>query len=691
MGISNQKVRRGTATVVWTAVALCILIGDRASLVGAVTKQTMSSKTTSRYLGHGTHAPTQRPSTEPSQPSQPSDPQSELPSSAPSSLPSSTPSVLQSQVPSDLPSQIPSYVPSKVPSPKPTPVPSKMPTSYPTAAPSASPSASPSFAPSSAPSTVPSQLPTLTPSETPSSSPTSVPSLTPSDTPSLMPSTTPVAPTQAQTKIKLLSDSDGVMGTDTVSMFEQVCSEEFLPISMPTIYPAEYSEFECKVVRQTLLSGNTRARLLSEKGKIILFTEAVAIEIEASADIDPPPVHFDDLVESTFATYISEFQQMLSSKDAYFTSAGDTNPVFAQQPNDETPGNEIPTLYFIIGGVVFAFIVVSTLSIMFLVKNRRRNEGLHLRTIDEVANGIEVYTPGEMGTQRKHKPSLFVETSFSGDSSIYGPKELETIENDSEMSKKSQISSKYHNSQAGHDSYTPRSVDSSKARLSGLDNSMLGDRQEDPNFSSINSDTYNGYQYSSSFYDETDSLEGQSNVGEEMAYQSHVHMRDRADSISTRTRSSLGDITSSQSDDMETTTKPRSNKLPFFGRGILSGLKTGAGRSVATKGTSEVRGEASRQQSSIVADCVDGTDANKETSKPKPWYKKGQRHLNIYDDEAFDATNSDEVLEDLSCLESERKDRLKDTADVGATTPKTENRGKYHKSPGNVLYNQYGF
>jgi len=55
------------------------------------------------------------------------------------------------------------------------------------------------------------------------------------------------------------------------------------------------------------------------------------------------------------------------------------------------------------------------------------------------------------------------------------------------------------------------------------------------------------------------------------------------------------------------------------------------------------------------------------------------------------SVNTQSVLSDLGELEQERGRQLQSQPDGASRTPKAENRGKFHKAPHKVLYDQYGF
>lgn len=375
--------------------------------------------------------PSMAPSVVPSD--QPSVTPSDAPSLEPTSIASDMPSFVPTVVPSDSPSLIPSSlisgsrsdVPSIVPSDSPSKLPSTKPseswvlpdsvigstedleTSNPTASytdlasdfPSVTTSNFPSDRPSTEPSDIPSDLSSVFPSSSPttessvplSDSSSSVPNFSrsayPSDLPSGWPSSIGAPDFVYVDTVTLESELKEPMDDSTTQVFESVCAEEFLPVYLPKIHQAEYSDIQCHVLSQREL--HVRHRTLQETGNVELQTGSVAILLRASSQVDRAPERFVEVVRAAFEIYSTEFQQLLSDQTDYFepvwTGGSNTDPSAAVAPvsNDTSDKKQ---LVIIVGSVMGGLVLAIALFIFLKVR-----EVDNIRSYD---NHVEVFSIG---------------------------------------------------------------------------------------------------------------------------------------------------------------------------------------------------------------------------------------------------------------------------------------------------------
>jgi hypothetical protein len=290
----------------------------------------------------------------------PSDVPSEMTSDVPSVVPSDVPSVVPSDVPSEMTSDVPSEITSDVPSEIISDVPSERTSDTPSEMTSDIPSEMSSDVPSEMTSDVPSEMTSDVPSEmtsdVPSDMTSDVPSDMPSDMPSVVPSDIPsdapssffhsMAPSigivpDSFTTFPSMDDSaiyqfftipesifipsqySNIMDKDTVEIFEDICSNEFLPLYLPQLQPAEYKNISCDVISQSLIENGERRRAQETNSTTEGMIQRnamldVVLSVSGYSSLSPDTTDLQGALSQTFVTYDYIFQEKLSSSIPFF-------------------------------------------------------------------------------------------------------------------------------------------------------------------------------------------------------------------------------------------------------------------------------------------------------------------------------------------------------------------------------------
>jgi hypothetical protein len=177
-----------------------------------------------------------------------------------------------------------------------------------------------------------------------------------------------------------------IMDKETVTIFEEVCSEKFLPQVLPLVYKAEYSTTRCQVTNQTLLDNGLNGRRIDKMEDPIkqpqphVTKRDIAILLNITSTISPPLETFDELITLTLYQYTPLLQQMLSEATHYFEPAPQTPmPTTVRVPttlaaaigqktnSDNTEGWPIP---LIAGAVVGGVLLVAVIGAAFYLNRR---------------------------------------------------------------------------------------------------------------------------------------------------------------------------------------------------------------------------------------------------------------------------------------------------------------------------------
>lgn len=116
------------------------------------------------------------------------------------------------------------------------------------------------------------------------------------------------------------------MDAETTAVFERVCQFDFLAFYLPRMFPANYTDIQCNVISQTLLTGgDDRRRNLQDESVVQLSTGNTAILFRVRSKMElrngatlTEETTFDVILEKTFERYGESFQDLLCGAIGYF-------------------------------------------------------------------------------------------------------------------------------------------------------------------------------------------------------------------------------------------------------------------------------------------------------------------------------------------------------------------------------------
>lgn len=213
--------------------------------------------------------------------------------------------------------------------------------------------------------------------------------------------------------VRLVSSQATLMDNGTVQVFQDVCAHEFLPLYLPEIHSATYTDLQCLVLNQTVKSTNHDRVLAKETATLQIGTDNVSIVMEVSAgNVEPPAPRFDSVVAETLQQYSSQFQQLLSDRSPYFDAAK-PRPTPVQEPTQSNKAVAATPIPLVVGTVVGG--VVAALVFALLFKKGREARGT---SPEAMATLADVGPPMELFSVGSHRKSLVVDVSVGSGSSI---------------------------------------------------------------------------------------------------------------------------------------------------------------------------------------------------------------------------------------------------------------------------------